>query len=178
VACGREQARLHQTPASPALGATHWLDRFGPLDPELAARLRSAQSPTPALIHLDFHADNILVAGRQVSGILDWTNACAGDGRADLARTWSLLIRRQRTGVRAWATGSIWRLVAAGWHRGYEQVAGSQSDMPLFRIWALTGLLNTLRSEAERADQTVEEAMLQVQLGKLRASAGLPPLCD
>src|SRR5215213_660144 len=151
LACGREQARLHELVAPPSLAAGRWHTRFGPIDVELQRRLESVENARSSLLHLDFHMDNVLVSGGQVTGLVDWTNACAGDSRADVARTWSLLTRRTSAGVRARATASLWRLVGAGWQRGYEQAAGRQDDMLLFRIWALTGLLNTLpRAKAER----------------------------
>jgi aminoglycoside phosphotransferase (APT) family kinase protein len=166
VACGREQARLHAAPAPPSLASTRWLTRFGPLDPELVERLEGIEMPRRALIHLDFHTDNVLVAGGEVTGLVDWTNACAGDPRADLARTWSLLTHRSRGGLRARAAALLWRAVAAGWDRGYQQVAGSQRDMLLFRIWALTGLLQT----------SSEFTSLEAELAGMRERAGLSPV--
>jgi len=150
LACGRKQARLHELAAPPSLAAAPWLTRFGPVDPELRQRFEGVERPHSSLLHLDFHMDNVLVSGGQVTGLVDWTNACAGDRRADVARTWSLLTRRTGAGVRARATAILWRLVNGGWQTGYEQVAGRQDDMLLFRIWTLTGLLNTSRIEASR----------------------------
>src|SRR4051794_35353395 len=141
IACGRAQARLNTHPAPADLAATAWITRLGDVDAELRSRLTAAEASPGGLLHLDFHPDNVLVSGREVTGLVDWTNACRGDGRADLARTWSLLTHRARGGARARATSLVWRLAAAGWHRGYEQVAGPQRDMLVFRIWALTGLL-------------------------------------
>lgn len=176
LACGREQARLHELVAPPSLAADRWQTRFGPIDPELDQRLESIERSRSSLLHLDFHMDNVLMSGGQVSGLVDWTNACAGDPRADVARTWSLLTRRTGAGVRARATASLWRLVGAGWQRGYEQAAGRQHDMLLFRIWALTGLLNTSpRVEAERAGRRHELTLLQTRLAQMRNRAGLSP---
>jgi hypothetical protein len=112
--------------------------------------------------------DNVLISKNNVTGLVDWTNACAGDARADLARSWSLLTRRVAASARARASTSLWRVLAAGWDRGYAQVAGSQKDMLLFRVWALTGLINTSPSEAENP-------ALAAQLERLRRRAGLAP---
>ena len=178
MACGREQARLNETPAPEPLGAARWLTRFGPLDPELRRRLERIESSHSGVLHLDCHGGNILVAGGEVTGLLDWTNACAGDGRADLARSWSFLTRCSGRGPRAGARAFLWRVVAAGWQRGYEQVAGRQRDMLLFRIWALTGLLQTSRVEAERAGRKPDVAALQRRLARMRDRAGLPPVTE
>jgi aminoglycoside phosphotransferase (APT) family kinase protein len=164
-ACGRAQARLHASAAPSSLAATPWITRFGSPDPELRRRLEAVERSPASLLHLDFHMDNVLVSGGEVTGLVDWTNACAGDARADLARTWSLLTGRAGAGARARVSASVWRVVAAGWHRGYEQVAGRQDDMLLFRIWALAGLLNTSGNEAGDP----------AQLERMRRRAGLPP---
>lgn len=174
MACGREQARLHETPAPPSLASTSWLTRFGPVDPELLERLKRVEGP-PRLLHLDCSIDNVLVARGEVTGLIDWTNACAGDGRADLARTWSLLPRRFLGGARMRAAALLWRLVSAGWQRGYEQVAGSQRDMLLFRIWALTGVLHS-RGREEQGIAGVEHKVLQTRLAQMRDRAGLEPV--
>src|SRR5215210_421986 len=167
-ACGRAQARLHAAAAPASLASMPWISRFGVPDPELRRRLEAVEKPHVSLLHLDFHMDNVLVWKGDVTGLVDWTNASAGDARADLARSWSLLTRRGGAGARARASASLWRVVAAGWHRGYAQVAGRQEDMLLFRVWALTGLINTSPTEAENS-------ALGAQLERMRRRAGLPP---
>jgi Ser/Thr protein kinase RdoA (MazF antagonist) len=45
-------------------------------------------SPDPRLLHLDLHPFNILVNGQgELTGVLDWANAAAGDAVLDRART-------------------------------------------------------------------------------------------
>ena len=175
--CGRGQAELNRRPAPPAVASSPWLTRFGPLEPELLERLERVEASPPGLLHLDLHAGNVLVAGDEIRGLLDWTNACAGDPRADLARTWSLLVSQPAGGgPRARAAAFVLRLLAAGWHRGYEQVAGRQEDLLLFRIWALTVLEQTTSSEVERFGGSPERRRLQTRLAKLRRRAGLSPV--
>jgi Ser/Thr protein kinase RdoA (MazF antagonist) len=36
------------------------------------------------LVHLDFHAGNVLVTNRTITGVIDWDGAARGDGRLDL----------------------------------------------------------------------------------------------
>lgn len=170
IACGRAQARLNAQPAPADLAATPWMTRFGDVDAELGSRLAAAQGTRAGLLHLDFHPDNVLVSGREVSGLVDWTNACGGDGRADLARSWSLLTHRARGGTRARVTGFVWRVAAAGWQRGYEQVAGPQRDMLVFRIWALTGLLHSLRAEGAASGDLTP---LESRIARMRKRAGM-----
>jgi Ser/Thr protein kinase RdoA (MazF antagonist) len=173
--CGRAQARLNQVLPPPSLGATRWLTRFGSADPELLARLEGVEAP-PGLLHLDFHPGNILVSGGEIRGLVDWTNACAGDPRADLARTWSFLVTRAAgQGLKVRAAALVLRALAGGWHRGYEEVAGRQEDMLLFRIWALTALLESTRAEVERFGRSSESEWLLPRLARLRRQAGLSP---
>lgn len=42
--------------------------------------------PDNGLVHFDLHTDNILVDGHEVSAIIDWEEACAGDYRYDLVQ--------------------------------------------------------------------------------------------
>ena len=170
LACGRAQARLNAQPAPAGLGAEPWLGRLGEIDDELAARLTAVERSPGGLLHLDFHSDNVLVSDGEVTGLVDWTNACAGDGRADLARSWSLLTHRPRGGLRGRSAALVWRVVAAGWQRGYEQVAGPQRDMPVFRIWALTGLLHSRRVEDAPAG---ELERLETRVARMRERAGM-----
>lgn len=175
MACGREQARLHRQPAPTAFGAPSWIARFGDVDPELRARLERVESAHTALLHLDCHGDNILLASGEVTGVVDWTNACVGDPRADVARTWSMLTRWAGAGVRGRAAAYASRIAAAGWLRGYEQVAGTQRDMLLFRIWALTALVGTSRAEAASAGTDCDLTALEGRLARLRRRSGLAP---
>jgi len=53
-------------------------------------RLRQLPSKEVALLHLDYHLLNVLTDGKQITGIVDWTNAHAGDPRALApARHWT-----------------------------------------------------------------------------------------
>src|SRR3954447_16289566 len=45
-----------------------------------------------SLLHLDMHPYNVLVDDDgEVTGVIDWANAAAGDPQLDAARTWSIL---------------------------------------------------------------------------------------
>lgn len=47
----------------------------------------------PALIHRDFHPGNILWSRGQVSGVVDWPNACRGPRGCDIAHCRANLVR-------------------------------------------------------------------------------------
>lgn len=110
----RAQVRLHRMapppevseapPAPPIVGAAaRLLDRTletiaqrvedGPL-PGLAealewlrARAGEFRNAPASLLHLDYHPQNVLVEGLQVTGVIDWANAAAGDRHFDAATT-------------------------------------------------------------------------------------------
>lgn len=177
VICGRLQAELNRITPPPALASVDWKTRLGGLDDALRSRLETVETAVPRLLHLDFHPQNVVIQGDTVTGILDWTNACAGDPRADLARSWSLLVAYPRAGgVRASVAGIVNRLLAAGWLGGYESASGAQSDMLLFRIWAVQGLLRTLTREVARYGARLDLAPLHARLASMRARVGLPAL--
>jgi len=97
------------------------------------------------LLHLDYHPLNVMVNDGQVSGVLDWANARAGDPRADFARTYSIL-RIERYSP---AGDSLWlsigrRLLECAWRTGYMQAGGQLDDMALFYAWAGAAMIRDL----------------------------------
>ena len=92
LAFGDVQARLHRLSPPPEVVAhtVSW-QQWGHPDPALERLLTRIERRPPALLHLDYHPLNLLIAGTDVSGVLDWANARAGDPRADIARTASIL---------------------------------------------------------------------------------------
>jgi aminoglycoside phosphotransferase (APT) family kinase protein len=71
-----------------------------------------------------------------LTAVLDWCNAAAGDPRADVARTHSLLALAP---VRPGAPPNVAALrqaLLAAWQAGYEEEAGPPEDMALFHAWA------------------------------------------
>ena len=92
VEFGRSQAAVHaiSPPAALLAHSTPWIAWANP-DDALRDCLRAAARGPDVLLHLDFHPMNVLVVDGRVSAVLDWANARAGDPRADLARTASIL---------------------------------------------------------------------------------------
>lgn len=77
-------------------------------------------------------------------GVLDWTNAKAGDPRAGLACTVSILrlvpLPPDAPRLLAAASGALRWVLEAGWRAGYRQVAGpsgaSSGNVAPFYAWA------------------------------------------
>jgi aminoglycoside phosphotransferase (APT) family kinase protein len=138
VAFGRAQASIHALPPPAELCAhpVPWQDWAG-ADPGLQSCLAALPARPPALLHLDYHPANVLVRDEQVTAVLDWANARAGDPRADLARTLSILrlapIGTRVVGAPAWVNR---RVFEKGWRRGYRQVAEPVGGLAPFCWWA------------------------------------------
>lgn len=153
VEFGRSQAAVHAMPPPAALLAhsTPWIAWANP-DDALRNCLHAARGPD-VLLHLDFHPMNVLIADGRVSGVLDWANARAGDPRADLARTASILrFTPLDLGVPWPLENLVRRAFLAGWRRGYREVAGPVGGMAPFYAWAGEVMIRDLTPRLGRPD--------------------------
>ena len=174
MAFGAAQARLHRdAPLPPAFDGQQrgWIEWAGDGEGALQARLRALPAQRTALLHLDYHPLNVLVAGSSarpaVSAVLDWANARSGDARADVARTLSILrLAPAPPGVPLPLVRALLALLEAGWRRGYRQEAGGGSaldspDTPLFNAWAGAVMVRDLEPKLGRAGIPLRPADFQ-----------------
>ncbi len=152
VQFGRMQATIHAVAAPPALRGlpTSWIDGAAP-DDALRACLQ-VDSRGTALLHFDYHPLNVLVTRGAVSAVLDWANARAGDPRADLARTASILQFAPLDARWPPLERVVRRLLIAGWRRGYREVAGPVTGMAPFYAWAGFVMIHDLSPRLGRPD--------------------------
>src|SRR6185503_6141739 len=99
------------------------------------------------LLHLDFHPLNVLGDGRRLTAVLDWTNAHAGDPRADFARTVTILRLSPPWGDRKQRFGRA--LFEALWRLGYGPPG---PEMPAFYAWAGGAMLDDLAARYSSED--------------------------
>jgi aminoglycoside phosphotransferase (APT) family kinase protein len=133
------QAAIHAVPA-PALLCLQpdaWIAWQCEGEQTVQDRLRHLPSDKGALLHLDYHLRNVLTDGKQITGIVDWTNALAGDPRADAARTVSIL-RIDPLARKPLIQWLALRIFERAWRTGYQRERGSLKDMSLFYAWAGT----------------------------------------
>lgn len=145
AALARVQAQLNAIEAPAALlrdTPGYWLRAVDSRDEALVERLRSLPVATNRLVHLDYHPLNVLTDGHDVTAVLDWTNAAAGDPRADFARTAAMLSLAplpfpavQRVGVRL-----VLHFLHRSWARAYLRLSGPLNDLSPFLAWAGTKL--------------------------------------
>jgi aminoglycoside phosphotransferase (APT) family kinase protein len=166
VLFGRCQAAIHGRPSPEALRAGRaWIDWAGPGEEPIAARLRETAPREDSLVHLDYHLLNVMTDGERITGVLDWTNARAGDPRADYART--LTILRLDSGTASPLVLAVLRVFEAGWRRGYRRIAGRRpADMAPYYAWAGAVML---RDRGPRPDRP--GGMTARELGRVRAWA-------
>jgi len=179
IVLGQQQALVHgaQVPELLTQAPGAWIDRFGIADSAMRDRVAALPLTPPSLLHLDFHADNVVVRGGVVTGVLDWENAIGGDRRADVARTWSLLRLRPREPQRAERAMKVFRgMLADGWCRGYMAAAGPLEDMALFKAWAASALLRNMRLRYTGTGWMATSGVpaLAIEVARVRAAAGLP----
>ena len=164
AAFGRAQARIHHVapPAEWQDQRADWIGWAGPDDRQLGAALRRLARPAPALLHLDYHPLNVLADGRRVTAVLDWANARAGDPRADVARTYTILmVEPHQPGRQPLRLSLVRRLLASSWRRGYQQVAGPLSDMAWFYVWAGAAMARDLAPRVSNPDSWWQPRHLQ-----------------
>lgn len=135
VLSGQTLARVHTVPAPEH--ARSWRAGPGSVAARLGDRL-DAVGRDDTLLHLDFHPLNLLTDGQRVTAVLDWTNARAGDPRADLARSISIL--RLDTAHLAPETRALARQYERGLRHGY----GPVTDLAPFLAWAGAFMLDDI----------------------------------
>jgi aminoglycoside phosphotransferase (APT) family kinase protein len=176
---GRAQASLHAVPA-PDLLRDHpvsWIAWAEP-DDDLRSHLEALAGDRAALLHLDYHPSNVLVADGQVTAILDWANTRAGDPRADLARTAAILRFAPIAAVLPLPLAAVVRRAfVAGWRRGYRDAAGPVTGMAAFYAWAGLVMVRDLAPRVGRLDLPWLTPTLLAEIGSWaehwRIAAGL-----
>lgn len=137
---GRTHARLHTLAPPAELRAEapdEWLGRVPPYYQHLAERMKSVDIATDTLIHMDFHPLNVVALGNEVTGVLDWAGAAAGDRRADLARThYTLASAPIPPGPMKPLFAVMRGLMIRSWRAGYKDVAGPLPEYRQFMAWA------------------------------------------
>lgn len=170
VAFGRMQATMHTVPAPGLLRQQpgSWITWQCEGEQALQDHLRTLSLDEGALLHLDYHPHNVLTDGKQITGIVDWTNAHAGDPRADAARTISIL--RVDPLMRKPLTRRLHlRIFELAWRVGYQRERGHLRDMAIFYAWAGTVIQLDLAHRYKHKPQKLAPARRWTNKWKVRA---------
>ncbi len=142
---GRMQAAIHAVSAPESLNQQPdiWMAWKCVEEQHLQDCLRRLPAEETVLLHLDYHPHNVLTDGKRITGIVDWTNSHAGDPRADVARTASILRvdPQARKPLLRWLGLRIFELA---WRTAYRRTRGRLEAMPLFYVWAGTVIQHDL----------------------------------
>jgi len=178
---GLIQARMHAITVSANIFhfVTDWINWKTDGEIELQQALRNSTIVSDSLIHMDFHHHNVVVEGKQITGIIDWGNARVGDPRADFARTYTIL-RIEPWGDKPSFVQTIFRwLFEKAWRSGYKQVAGLLHDMPLFYAWAGAVMTRDLAPRVDQPDTWFQKRHLDTirnWTNKWKQRIGIPTL--
>ena len=154
-------------PAEGVAGLRTQFEEAGGDRPVVALALRwledNLPAPTdPALIHGDYRLGNVLVAGHELSGVLDWELAHLGDPHEDLAYACMTVWRFARIDRPAAGLASL-----EDWFAAYEAAGGRPVDAVRFHWWLVyrtcwwaLGCWRMGRTWREGADRTVERAII------------------
>jgi aminoglycoside phosphotransferase (APT) family kinase protein len=156
---GQMHARIHaiQAPGGLSEEPDDWVTWSGPEEEPLQAQLRAVAGSTSMLLHLDYHPLNVMTDGEQITGVLDWANAQAGDPRADAARTISILrLSPVRPGTLPVKAHLLRRMIEHAWRRGYQEIRGTLGDMRLFYAWAGAVMARDLAPRVGRPGTGIE----------------------
>jgi aminoglycoside phosphotransferase (APT) family kinase protein len=145
---GRLQRRMHRVLAPEDL-RSDWMNWPRACAPHVAKWLSRLRLVSGRLLHLDYHPLNVLASGGQMTAIIDWTNAHAGDPRADIARTLTIL-RLPPPGA---GINTVQRVALAvfevAWRAGYGPFG---ANMAAFYAWAGGAMLADLEQRYQAAE--------------------------
>lgn len=169
---GRMQATIHAVPVPDLLlqQSDAWITWNCENEPALHECLRQAVTSKPVLLHLDYHVNNVLTDGKRITGVIDWTNALAGDPRADAARTISIMCV-DPLARKPWIQWLGLQIFEIAWRIGYQREHGRLREMGPFYAWAGTVIQRNL---AHRYTEKLQElAPARRWTEKWKARAGL-----
>jgi aminoglycoside phosphotransferase (APT) family kinase protein len=148
---GQMQAHIHRIAMQPdwRYQRSDWIEWAG-LDAAIQQNLTAIARPTPRVLHLDYHPWNVLADSTQITAVIDWANTRIGDPRADLARTYTILmVEPYMPGRQPLFLSLVRRLLCAGWQNGYARYAEPVTDMAWFYTWAGTVMVRDLASRVQ-----------------------------
>jgi hypothetical protein len=162
---GAMHAHIHRLHAPrPEMQPERWMDWLAPVPVRLRDRLCALPLRSDALLHFDYHLENVMAANKRVTAVLDWQKACPGDPRADVAQSMiGLLFSPDKSTPPMLHTAA--RSLLARWYlHSYQQVSGPLRDMALFYTWAgmvQSSIYGSLKHETPQSAADLERRYLR-----------------
>lgn len=165
---------INRLPAPEGLAPPdQWLDRAGTSLAPLRGRL-AALPHADRLLHLDFHPENVMIDGADVTGIIDWTNTLPGPPHIDLGRSRAILRligmlpdvpREIVTAVDAFAAGLV---------EGHASIHGPDPEPDLTLAWGVATQCIDFAPQAALPESWVTpELLAQLESSRDQLIAGL-----
>jgi aminoglycoside phosphotransferase (APT) family kinase protein len=161
VSMGQTLGNVHQIPAPEVLVSIKpgWIEKGGPsLTP--IRHLLDAVARQDRLLHLDYHLNNVLIDGGQVSGVIDWENTAAGPPHMDLARSQAILRAMALAGLIPASHREAFDHFERGFAIGHAEVAGVDPHPALSAAWGLAMTVEDLANQLGKADGWLTQALL------------------
>lgn len=161
IAFGRALGAINALPAPPEVPSGEaWLRLGGAALVPLHDRLRELPHPD-RLLHLDYHALNVLVVDGQVAGVIDWANAAMGPPHLDLARTLAI-VRSAEIAMPHFPVGSdALAAFRGGLVAGHAEVCGPDPSPGLSAAWAAAMTAEDLAQHTGKPGSWVTEEVLE-----------------
>lgn len=158
---------LHALPVPPEFQDDgRWIEHAGPDEAALKDQLRERSRLPSSLLHLDYQPFNILAYDTRVTGVIDWSKACAGDPGADLAYTLTLgqlspVGPAPGPRVRSPEQILVRHRFAQELQGGYFAGKPRYTDMPLYLAWAGAAILRTAQHKIGQPGQGIQPEHLE-----------------
>lgn len=160
VAMGEELGRLHRVTAPDGLApAGRWIARGGKALAPIRRRLERGPD-ADRLLHLDYHANNVLMADGNVSAIIDWANALPGPPHMDLARSRSIIGAIKVGGLFPAELVTALDRLAEGLAEGHASVLGPDSHPELSAAWGMAMTVDDLTGHLGKPGSWVTPAVI------------------
>ena len=125
-----------------------------------------------ALLHMDFHTDNILVCGQEAT-VIDWATAARGDAGADLAMTCFLFNEAELfpgiTPFQAWLYNVLRKGIYRAYARRYRALRGLSREAfgATIARWYLSALIFRLASWQASTEVQPLQAKIRTGIARL-----------
>jgi tRNA A-37 threonylcarbamoyl transferase component Bud32 len=169
---GELEARLHKIKLPYEFtkeASLDWVNRIPKEYVQIASYILTLNPSCDTIIHLDFHPLNIISNGSKITGIIDFSGACCGDKRADLARTEVTILTAPIPPSPIKPVLNFARKIfLKAWRYGYAKIAGSIPDYQPFIPWACANILWEIELSGAEFDSWVKKEEVETLSKTLR----------
>jgi Ser/Thr protein kinase RdoA (MazF antagonist) len=169
---GELQARLHKIKPPYEFirdASLDWVNRIPQEYTKIASYILALNPSCDSIIHLDFHPLNIISDGSKITGIIDFSGACCGDIRADLARTEvTILTAPIPPSPMQPVLNFARKIFLKAWRYGYAKISVTIPDYQPFIAWACANILWEIEHSGAEFNSWVRKEEIKTLSNTLR----------